>query len=465
LLIIGAAAFVVALGSYAIFALTRPTWWTLYAVDLHVYADGGLIVRHVRPQYNPHLSFPLYDWPPSNVALKFTYTPFAALVFAVVSFIPWSILPKVSVVINEAAILAAVWFTLGGLGYRSRDRVRIGATLLGAAAAVWLEPVVRTLYLGQINLVLMAVIIWDLCQRDTANSKWWKGVATGFAAGIKLVPLIFIPYLVLTRKFREAAMATGAFILTVMLGFLFLPDDSRQFWMHGLFYQDGRTGFVGWGGNQSLRGLITRLAGSINGGTAPWLILAVIVVIVGLACAALLERAGYPVVGLLMAALTGLLVSPISWDHHWVWIVPGMVVAAHYGVRAWQAGNARRACGLGLVVLAILLVYWSWPGGLWSAETYGAGGFTLGLIWAGPNSTVVYYERHGDQPWFLEYHWHTLQMLAGNAYILGGLAMFALLIGVTAATSYAAGLNLLSLLRRPAHRASRLDVAKDPVTA
>jgi Glycosyltransferase family 87 len=79
------------------------------------------------------------------------------------------VLPPLSVAVNIAALLAAVWFTFGGLGYR-RGLTRLCATLLTAVAVFWTEPVIRTLYLGQVNLVLMALIIWDLGQPDTRRS-------------------------------------------------------------------------------------------------------------------------------------------------------------------------------------------------------------------------------------------------------------------------------------------------------
>ena len=82
-----------------------------------------------------------------------------------------------------------------------RDPARGGGHLLAAAR-------VRTIYLGQVNLILMAAIMWDLCQPDLRGDgrrRWWKGAVTGVAAGIKLVPLIFVPYLLITRRFREAA--------------------------------------------------------------------------------------------------------------------------------------------------------------------------------------------------------------------------------------------------------------------
>jgi alpha-1,2-mannosyltransferase len=429
-LVMGAVAFAVVLGLWALYEVIHPLGYTLYPVDLNVYRDGGLIVRHISPPYDGKLAYPLYDWPLNNEALKFTYTPFAALFFAVVSVVPWSVLPRLSQVVNLAALVAAGWFTMDALGYRDR-RVRAGGALLGAAAGLLTEPVFRTMYLGQINLLLMAVNIWDLRQPD---SRWWKGLGTGFTAGIKLVPLIFIPYLVLTRRFRQAAVALAGFAATVALGFVILPRESGLWWLHGLFYQDGRTGFVGWGGNQSLRAIATRLAGSISAGTAPWVAGVAIVTIVGLICAAMLDRAGHTMLGLLAAALVGLLDSPISWDHHWVWVVPGMMVAAHYALRAWQARSWRGAAGCAAVAAGLLLVFAPWPGSLWSVRTTGPGNFTHGLIWAAPNSPVTKYVKYGDQPWFLEYHWRGLQVLAGNAYVLAGLALLVIL-GFTALMS------------------------------
>ena len=432
LLIAGVVAFAAVLTLWVLYEAIHPLGYTLYPTDLRVYRDGGLIVRQMSPTYDGKLAYPLYDWPADNEALKFTYPPFAALFFAAVSFIPWSVLPRLSQLVNLVALVAAAWCTMDALGYRDR-RVRAGAALLGAAAGLLTEPVFRTMYLGQINLVLMALLLWDLRERDNRR---WQGIATGLAAGVKLVPLIFIPYLLLTGRLRQAAVACASFAGTVLLGFVLLPADSRDWWLSGLFIQDGRTGFVGWGGNQSLRGIATRLAGSIDAGTVPWLAGAAVVTVGGLLCAAVLYRAGHPMLGLLTVALVGLLDSPISWDHHWVWVVPGMMAAAHYAVRAWRAGRRRRAFGCAALAGGMFLVFAPWPGSLWSVYTIGAGNFTHGLIWAAPNTPVTTYIADGDQAWFLEYHWRGLQILAGNAYVLSGLVLLVVL-GFTALLSSA----------------------------
>ncbi|HEY1623076.1 MAG TPA: glycosyltransferase 87 family protein [Streptosporangiaceae bacterium] len=435
LLIIGLVAFAVAFGGWLAFLALHMEDWTLNMIDLSVYRAGGLIVRQVTHQvakdgrisyyYNAHLKpSSLYGWTRSGGkdSLQFTYTPFAAVAFALVSFMSTGTSTVVDTIVNFLALIAAIWFTLGGL--RCTDRtMRIGATLLGSAVVIWTEPVFRTIYLGQINLILMAAILWDLCQPDTRKN---KGFVTGIAAGVKLVPLIFIPYLIVTRKFRQAAMAIAGFVVTAAVGFAVIPKDSDKYWFGGLFYQGGRTGFTGWLGNQSLDGLVTRLAGSIDAGKPYYLLAAFLVFVAGIGASALLYRAGHLLPAILVTAETGDLISPISWDHHWVWIAPGVTVAGWYAWRAWQNGLKHQAYALAGAAVAILAVYACWPGSWYGENMYQTATsgqtFYWGWIWYAPNSNpFTTYYLHGDQPWYVEYHWHGLQLLAGNAYVFGGL--------------------------------------------
>jgi alpha-1,2-mannosyltransferase len=414
----GLAAFALAMVVYVAHILSHPMHDWMEPVDLRVYRYGGLIAAHAAPWYHPRLSSPLYGGP-GYQHLKFTYPPFAALVFTGLTVPALPVLLTLSIIVNILALGCAIWVTFGGLGYRA-GAARIGATLLVAAAAFWTEPVQRTLFLGQIELVLMALILWDMCQPDRRR---WKGAGVGIAAGIKLVPLIFILYLLVTRRFRQAAVAAATFAATVALGFAVMPADSRRWWLGGVFAQGSRTGFIGWEGNQSLRAIITRLAGSVAGAQPAWLAAAAVTLVLGLACAAVLDRAGHPMVSLLTCALIGLLVSPISWDHHWVWIVPAIAVLAGYAVRA--RGATRWSC-LGLAA-GIAVLFGAWPGSLWGAPR-DLGGFSLGLIWAPPNTGPGTYSQLGDRPWYPEYHWHGLELVTGNLYILTGLMLLVLLL-------------------------------------
>ena len=243
LLAVGTAAFAVALAGYVTFALVSPESRWIDPVDLRVYRDGGLIVRQIRPFYRAYRRAPLYGWP-GYLHLKFTYTPFAAMAFTVLTVVSFLTLAKISVAVSIATLLATIWLTLGGLSVRAGS-ARLGATLLLAAPLLWTEPVQRTLFLGQIEIVLMVLIIWDQVQPDR---HWWKGAGIGIAAGINLTPLIFIPYLLLTRRFRQAIVALGTFALTFLLGFAVLPADSRKYWLTGLFARGGPHRVRGLGG-------------------------------------------------------------------------------------------------------------------------------------------------------------------------------------------------------------------------
>jgi alpha-1,2-mannosyltransferase len=411
----GALLLVAALALYLADLLTHLSYMAAMR-DLVVYRDGGLIVRHVAPAYNAHRASPLYDWHGAN-GVQFTYPPFAAVVFAVASVLPWTVLRGAMTLASLAALGLSVWLTFGALGYRDRLTVRLGATFGVCALTLLTEPVQQTLGLGQVNLLLMLFVAADLLTAGAltpgGRTRWWHGIGIGVAAGIKLTPLIFIPYLLLVRKYRQAATATAVFAATVALGYAILPHDSGDYWADGLFLKANRIVFLGTRGNQSLRGILTRLAGSVASGTNPWIAAAVLVVIVGLISAAVLYRAGHPVPAMLACALTGLLVSPLSWDHHWVWVALGIALLAHLGAQArglvraawWVAGGA------------LLAVFGAWPQ-FWDAQ---AGLTPAGLVWYGPPT----YFATGDKPWYHEYHWHGLQLLAGNIFVLAGLVALA----------------------------------------
>ena len=401
-----AAIFALALAAYVADLAVHPgqllAWY-----DLNVYNHAGLIAR----------DFParLYTWQ-LKPGIKFTYTPFAALVFALGSLLPLAVLKWLMTAVSLAAVPAIAWLTLGGLGRRGRDRAVL--TLAVAAVALWTEPVLRALHLGQVELLLTALIAWDLCQRD---GRWWKGAAVGVAAGIKLVPLIFIPYLVLAGKLRQALVASAAFAASAVIGFVFLPHTSSKWWLTGYFLHAGNVGDVGSLLNQSLYGMLTRLAGGAGAATPEWLGISVVVGIAGLAAAALLHRRGRPVAGWVTCALTGLLVSPISWDHHWVWIVPVLALLADAAARA--RGAARWAY-LALAA-AVVAVYGGWPY-RWTGR--------LAFV---PHGLLGFFI--GPHPQHMKYHLRGPQLISWNLFVLAGLVMF----------GFAAGAAVRARLGRP----------------
>jgi len=422
LLVVGAIVAAVAAIAYLIAVATHPMNDTLKGFDLQVYLGGAHEAIHHQGS--------LYTWIfNGDPGIQFTYTPFAALVFVAGHALSFKALMALVTIVSVVALVATVWIAFRELGWQGS--ARLGATLLVSGLVFWTEPVQRELFLGQVELVLMGLITWDICQPD---SRPWKGAMTGILAGIDLIPGIYILYLLVTRRFRQAAVAAGAFVVTVLIGFAALPHASVTWWLHGDFFQASRTGFVGDQQNQSLRGLLTRLIGTVNGAQAPWLVLALIVGLAGLAAAVILDRRGYTFAGFMAVVLTGLLVSPISWDHHWVWIAPGLAVVIDAAVRAGRAGRPALRNAWYALAAAVLIVFAAWPE-FWKAKAGLLGG---GLINYAPASSFA----HGDNPNYFEYHWHGLQLIAGNLELLAGLGLFVIVLVVA--------FSLGKSLRRPA---------------
>jgi alpha-1,2-mannosyltransferase len=359
--------------------------------DLAVYNHGGLLARTDQQR--------LYSWQLRR-GIKFTYPPFAALVFAVGSVLPWAVLKWLMTVASLAALAASIWLTLGALGRSGRARVT--ATLGFTAVALCTEPVQHGLDLGQIELLLMVLIVWDLCQPDRRR---WKGAGVGIAAGIKLIPLVYIPYLLFSGKLRQAAVASATFAGTVVAGFAFLPDASVKYWLTGYFLHPRNVGNAGSLLNQSLLGMFTRADGSGSAAMEAYLALAALIAALGVTAAAMLDRSGRHVAGWVTCALTGLLVSPISWDHHWVWVVPVMVLLVDVAVRS--RGGARWA--FGALAAAVAAVYGGWP--FWSGRFAGVPHSLVGFF-SGPPPHEIYYP-------------HGMQVISWNLFVVAGLVMFA----------------------------------------
>lgn len=286
----------------------------------------------------------LYDFSSAN-QLPFTYPPAAALLFvplgpgrAAVTDAGWTFL-------SVSALQAVVWVTIGRLGVTARvDRLR--RTAVASLLVLPLAPVEFNLWVGQINIFLLLLVLADLF----LNTGRFRGVAIGIAAGIKLTPLIFIAYLLLTRRLRAAATATAAFAATVLVGFLLLPGESARYWSK--YAAD--VGRITLGNDvpyfdASLRGVLGRL--DLPALTATYFVLGGLVGAAGLALSVWASRRGQEVVGVLACGITGLLVSPVSWIFHWVWIVPLLLLWAH---RASERGRTRERAGVAALYLLCL---------------------------------------------------------------------------------------------------------------
>jgi alpha-1,2-mannosyltransferase len=313
-------------------------------VDLHVYRMGGAAVLHGGGLYELR-----YYW------LPFTYPPFAAIVFTVLAVVPWQVAVVALTGASMVALPTALYLVQRLPGpVRQADRTAAWAVALAsAAAAIWLEPAKATLGYGQVDILLIAAVLCDLSLPDTARR---KGVMIGLAAGLKLTPAIFVAYLLITGRRRAAATAAATFAGTVSAGFALLPGSSAWFWA-GPFASPGHVSPVQNPQNQSLYGALARVMHTAQ--VLPvWLLLAAATAVAGLALAAAAARRGDEMLGFSLCAVTGLLISPVSWIHHWVIVIPAMLVAGLTAGRAYRAGNAAAAVLITAAIMAVAVIGW-----------------------------------------------------------------------------------------------------------
>ncbi|SHN42529.1 glycosyltransferase 87 family protein [Cryptosporangium aurantiacum] len=276
-------------------------------LDFSIYRLGGQVVGDGTRLY---LEQQAAHW--------FTYTPFAAVTFVPLSAVPLVLARTLWALASVAAFVVACRGVLALAGYRRVLAVVVVGGLL-------LEPVWHSLFLGQINLMLCALVVTDL--RRGASGRW-AGIGIGIAAAIKLTPGIFIVLLLAAGRVRAAMIAGATFAGGTLLGFLVAPDASLVYW-RDIFYDTTRVG-VPYVSNQSPYGALVRLPGEVGG----WYVLVPLVLgAVGIGVAAVYARRGDWLAALATTGLTGLLVSPISWSHHWVWALPALVVLVRDGYR------------------------------------------------------------------------------------------------------------------------------------
>jgi len=305
-----------------------PATWNL--VDLGVYVRGG---RAVLSGIDPYTV--------SVRGLFFTYPPFSALLFVPLALLGGAAVGWVMTSASVASYLAVVRVSLTRATWPNSDSRLVSAWLaVLLVAGLALEPVQRTLIYGQVNLILAALVLVDLFVVPPR----YRGLLIGLAAGIKLTPAAFVLLFLLRRDLASCVRTAAAGLATVAAAWAVLPAASWRYWSGGFAGMDKFGYYAVQPANQSVRACLVRFFG----GDAPALAYALSALAVAAltVCAARrMLRAGDDLAAVTVVAVGGLLASPVSWAHHWVWVVPALVVMAR---RGWRIAVA-------LTVLAMFL--------------------------------------------------------------------------------------------------------------
>jgi alpha-1,2-mannosyltransferase len=316
---------------------------SIHQVDFDVYLMGA------KQAFNGHLYTSYLPFP----RLPFTYPPIAALLFT-----PFTVMSRITAQIIWAVISATLLLAFLGCSLRTvrpswrRSDVVLWSLIL-ALPAMALNPISMTFNLGQINLLLALLVLVDLANiKISARHRPPRGLMTGIAAALKLTPLIFVPFLFATKQIRAACVALITFCVCAIIMLIVAPSEAWSYWTKYMF-DAHRVGGVVYISNQSLRSMIYRF----SHGHAPKTLIVLLVLsvgIVGLSTAVWAYRSSSPLLAILLCAVTGLLISPITWAHHLVWIVP---------ILLWLTlAHDRPACGR---IWAALAAGWFWYGAIW----------------------------------------------------------------------------------------------------
>ncbi|QQO77145.1 glycosyltransferase 87 family protein [Actinomyces sp. HMT897] len=390
------------------------------------------IYRHAVEQW--HAGGSLYDWyaNPADHLWPFTYPPFAA----------WALTPLTTVTQDHAfqvvmllatpvCMAVTAWACLRALGVRRWAGA--AAPWLGLIGVLTLEPVYKTMEYAQVNAVLAALVAVDLLAVPASSR--WRGVLCGLAAAFKLTPAIAVVVLLVRRQWRAAATMVATASGVTLACWALSPRESARFFLQAA-WDPTRAGFAEYAGNQNLKGMVARaLVGDERLWTPLWAVSVVAVTVLAVLLAVrtdalrpsrqtgLVPGGAAPVPGtpapgsaapapgdpcartgrehhpapggprlpdaegtvlLLQLGVVmglGLLVSPISWSHHWVWCLP-MVMGLTAAAWRWRSGVLGLCAATGWAVFALAMQWW------FPNQNHLEAGWTALQRWAGSSYTL-----------------------------------------------------------------------------
>lgn len=293
----------------------RVVPWRPVMVDLDVYRLAGRVALE---------GGDFYRLPDS---LPFLYPPFAALLAIPLVPLPAAVV-QIGWTIASVLALLAVLHRLGLSGWK--------LSLAGTAMVLLMEPVYGTLSFGQVGIFLMALCYLDLAPgpRVFGRRLLPEGVLIGVATAVKLTPGIFLLYLLATRRWRAAATCVITMAVTTLVAAIFLPSQSWGFWSRLAAGDTGLGNSIVYYTNQSVMADWLRLFGVGSVAKATALLACAAVALVGVWAAARMERISTEA-ALVLTGVAGLLASPVSWSHHFVWIAPMALVWLRPKWPAW----------------------------------------------------------------------------------------------------------------------------------
>ena len=269
------------------------------------------------------------------------------------------------------------------------------------------NPMAQQVLQGQLNLLLLLLVtaFWVAARRQ----QWWiAGVLVGLAGAIKLFPLYLGLYFLMRRRIAGVlGVGVGFFGLNAVAWAVLGGESFHDFFT--VVAPSVAAEFQSYWPNASINGFFRKSLDGSVGHTIPLIeapTVAVVLTMIGmLAVTWLAGRRAYLAtsdaeqdIAISMCVAAMLLVSPITWDHYFVILVPFIAVI-------WKHADSSSRVALFVLILLLFTVRPTW---IWDVAP---GGRELAL-------------RPGDVPAVGE-TWHVLTVLSYQFYCLVALLLIA----------------------------------------
>ena len=286
-----------------------------WRIDAAVYREGALALVNGESLYAQPFDM-------GDISLPFIYPPIGAILFA-----PWGYFDFITVelagnlVVMGAALLLLLCLCLVTNAVLS-GRDKLLAFTIAAISwpiALFAEPVFLNADLGQINILIMALVVMDLLP---IKRRIPRGVLIGLAAAIKITPLAMLLYFLVKKDFRGIINAVISLLAFTAIGAVLAWENTKEFFSSTLLNlsAEGDSGVdTTFQSNSSIQASKADAEAS-SLPTILWIVLSLIAVAAVAYLMHQLFSRGLHVEAVMVNAMLMLLISPISWSHHWVWL-------------------------------------------------------------------------------------------------------------------------------------------------
>ncbi|MGO2548847.1 glycosyltransferase family 87 protein [Corynebacterium casei] len=355
---------------------------TDFPIDMVIYREGVKAFMAGGEVY----SVPMMA---GDIALPFIYPPFGALVMVPLAgdWFSHAMAGDIMIVLSNLLIGLVVLLLAFALN-RQRSNPFVSSDVIATASLIWgivliFEPVRLNNGFAQINIIIMVLVALDLIPRK--RLKWLpQGWLIGVAAAIKITPLAMLLYFLVRKEIKPIITAAISAIIATLIAAAVRWDVAWEYFSVKLLSM-GTGGDFGvqtaYQSNSSIKGAIERLYTSQEGMEAAstitniiWLCLAIITVVLGGWLMVALMKRGLNIEAWMINAFIMLLISPVSWSHHWVWVAIAIPVLLYRAITwrhlNWAAGILISILSLWAILVVTVPPKWYWADGInvWDME-------------------------------------------------------------------------------------------------